>query len=87
MVISYMGEVVVGVDGQCLVFGLFELCVKMVNDMIIVQVSIVEIVFNNLNEVDVYEVSIKVNNFLVQMEVFYQLILCFQKFSFVNYFL
>lgn len=83
--ISYMGAAVAGVDGQRSALGLSESRVKTANDTITAQVSIVETAFNNLNEVDAYEASTKVNNLLAQMEASYQLTSRLQKLSLANY--
>jgi flagellar hook-associated protein 3 FlgL len=83
--ISYMGEAVAGVDAQRSALGLSEARVKTANDTMTAQVSIVETAFNNLNEVDAYEASTKVNNLLAQMEASYQLTSRLQKLSLANY--
>ncbi len=83
--IGYMGEAVAGVDAQRSALGLSEARVKTANDTMTAQVSIVETAFNNLNEVDAYEASTKVNNLLAQMEASYQLTSRLQKLSLANY--
>ncbi|HZG30700.1 MAG TPA: flagellar hook-associated family protein [Ensifer sp.] len=83
--ISYMGEAVAGVDSERSALGLSEARVKTANDTINTQVSIVDTAFNNLNEVDAYEASTKVNNLLAQMEASYQLTSRLQKLSLANY--
>ncbi|MCD2172718.1 flagellar hook-associated family protein [Rhizobium sp. C4] len=83
--IGYMGEAVAGVDAQRSALGLSEARVKTANDTMTAQVNIVETAFNNLNEVDAYEASTKVNNLLAQMEASYQLTSRLQKLSLANY--
>lgn len=83
--ISYMGEAIAGVDAERSALGLSEARVKTANETITAQVSIVETAFNNLNEVDAYEASTKVNNLLAQMEASYQLTSRLQKLSLANY--
>ncbi|HWU61416.1 MAG TPA: flagellar hook-associated family protein [Ensifer sp.] len=83
--ISYMGEAVAGVDSERSALGLSEARVKTANDTMTAQVSIVETAFNNMNEVDAYEASTKVNNLLSQMEASYQLTSRLQKLSLANY--
>ena len=83
--ISYMGQAVAGVDAERSALGLSEARVKTANDTMTAQVSIVETAFNNMNEVDAYEASTKVNNLLAQMEASYQLTSRLQKLSLANY--
>ncbi len=83
--ISYMGQAIAGVDSQRSALGLSEARVKTAGDTITAQVNIVETAFNNMNEVDAYEASTKVNNLLSQMEASYQLTSRLQKLSLSNY--
>ena len=83
--ISYMGEAVAGVYSERSALGLSEARVKTANTTISTQVNIVETAFNNMNEVDAYEASTKVNNLLSQVEASYTLTSRIQKLSLANY--
>lgn len=83
--ISYMGEAVAGVDSERSSLGLSEARVKSANTTLSTQVNIVETAFNNLNEVDAYEASTRVNNLLSQMEASYQLTAKMQQLTLANY--
>lgn len=83
--ISYMGEAIAGVDSQRTALGLSESRVEKANKTLSTQVNIVETSFNNLNEVDAYEASTRVNNLLSQMEASYTLTSRIQQLSLVNY--
>jgi flagellar hook-associated protein 3 FlgL len=83
--ISYMGEAVAGVDQERSALGLSEARVNKSNATLQTQVTIVETSFNNLNEVDAYAASTKVNSLLSQMEASYTLTARIQKLSLVNF--
>jgi flagellar hook-associated protein 3 FlgL len=83
--ISYLGESVAGIDQQRSDLGLAESRVNKADEALQVQIDTLTTAFNDLNEVDAYEASTRVNTLLTQMEASYQMTAKIQQLSLTNY--
>ncbi len=84
-VISHYGKAITGIDGVRAQLGLPEQRVKISNESLQGQIKIVKTNLNNLQGVDPYEASTRVNVLLQQVETSYNITARIQKLSLVNF--
>lgn len=83
--ISRLGNTIANVNDEQSSLGLSQSRVESGNTTLKTQIDIVKTSFNNLNEVDAYAASTKVNSLLSQLQASYQLTAKIQSLNLANY--
>ncbi|WP_419909679.1 flagellar hook-associated family protein [Hoeflea sp.] len=83
--ISYVSEAITGIDFQRAQLGLSEQRIEKANESIQIQVDLMSIYIGELENVDVYEASTRLNLLLTQVETSYTLTARIQQLSLTNY--
>jgi flagellar hook-associated protein 3 FlgL len=84
-VISHYGKAITGIDGVRSQLGLPEQRVTISNESLQGQIKIVKTNLNNLQGIDTYEASTRINVLLQQVETSYNITSRIQKLSLVNF--